>query len=141
MIVGCDKETVGSMRTDGNEVKQISLEINEEKTIDPPTNSEVNKPISIKFVEVKEGRCAVEQCSSCYGGYVNVILIVKVGDTTDSLSLSRISCIGSDDLKAGNPLLDKKTIQGLSVGLINVSELSQSNPISKYNIKLLIDVL
>lgn len=141
MIIGCDKETVGSMRANDSEVQQISLDINEEKTINPPTNSEVSKPISIKFVEVKEGRCAVEQCSACYGGYVNIFLTVKVGDVTDSLSLSRISCIGNDDLKAGNPLLDKKTIQGLSVGLINVSELRQSNPISKYNVKLSIDVL
>lgn len=133
-----DTSVVAAASLTKNDMQEVNLNLGEEKSLTRSVGDVPKQPVVIKFIDVKEGRCATENCISCYGGYVRVTFTVKSGTITDSLTLSRISCIGTDDLKPGNQLFDQKEVLGLNIGLANVSELSNVRPINLYNVKLLI---
>jgi hypothetical protein len=134
-------EEIETITISPNQAQEVSLTLSQEKTVAITGGTEATKSVSIKFASIKDRRCAVEDCSLCYGSEALVFLAIRSGDAVDSLTFRRFGCIGSDDLKPGDPLLNQQQIQGLSIGLINLSDKSKKNPVKTHSIKLLIKTL
>ena len=118
-------------------VQEPSFKIGEGKIINLANNEGDNYQIKIKFLGYKEGRCYRENCSICYGGYINCYLNVQINNQkNDSLILNRISCIPAGELQRNNPNMDRKNINGIEIGLSNVTELTKSTDVDDYSIKL-----
>ena len=92
----------------------------------------------VTFSSVNEGRCKREDCSMCYGGYVyaTFFLQFKGSNGLDSVKLHRISCINSGDLASNDPNMDIKTIKGIKIGLVNITELTKNTNLNAYTAKL-----
>lgn len=132
ILLGCNirKDTVLPSQSS----VMLDFKIGQERTL--TVEGTTSKTLKIKFSDVKEGRCTGSQCETCYGGYAYAYFEVWNGNSHDSFTLSRVSCVTVKDASFENPLVDRTSIQGLRIGLAMISD-NQSN-ISQYKAQLLI---
>lgn len=138
--IACTDNSVDIVRLNQNQQQEINLNLSETRNIVITDSTKVSRSVTVKFIDIKEGRCPQENCELCYGGYATVKIFVQSGTTGDTLLLNRVSCI-TDDSKPGNPLFIAHQLQGLSIGLSNLSPFQKSHPIKTYSVKLLIKAL
>jgi hypothetical protein len=118
--------------------RELLLKVGEEKIfILPGVEEGTGNTIKIKFISFYEGRCPRENCSLCYGGYVHCYFNIQVNNQKgDSLDLKRISCILPGDLQRDDQNMDRKVINGIEIGLSNITELDKNTQATNYSVKL-----
>lgn len=112
----------------------LDFEPGQEKTL--VIKGAPDKELNIKLTSVKDERCTGSQCQTCYGGYLYAYFDVWNSTTHDSLTLSRISCVEIANLTFDNPVIDRKDLKGLRIGLAAISGNLDNK--SNYKIQLLI---
>lgn|GEM_PF-2646253 len=114
----------------------VDLQLGETKNVNYSTGELiVNK---IKFDRVLDGRCPREQCALCYGGYVYTYFLVQTNRSSsfDTLKLQRISCIPAGDLAINDPNMHTQMVRGLTLGLVNITELTEQSMPKTYAAKI-----
>jgi hypothetical protein len=102
-------------------------------------------PLSIKLVSIQEGRCARENCMSCYGGSATVKLdVTGVTPETQHLTFRRLSCLRPDDLTlapADSIHASLHHVGSYKVGLINMTDFTWTPKVdpSTYDVKFLLE--
>lgn len=134
-IVSCHWEEVTILS--GNNAVSVNLRLGQEKTV--KVNGQTPGTFRIRFMDVNEGRCSPENCSSCYGGYAQAYFEIQSSTTHDSLVLKRISCVNVLTPTFDNPLVDHKDIRALRIGLAAISDKQRSK--STYTAQLLLTKL
>lgn len=114
----------------------ISLKIGQESVLQ--FTGEVPATVTIKFNEIKEGRCALVNCPSCYGGYAYAYLSVTVNDVKEDISLSRISCVTTENATFKNPLVSSQVVNRVRIGMADLTEYTGDNKREDYTVKLLL---
>ncbi|MBF9143247.1 hypothetical protein [Hymenobacter properus] len=95
----------------------------------------------VSFSNVIEGRCAKESCSRCFGGYATVTVQVQFnGNSTQNLDFHCVSCLTKSPQTMDRPIDDPQAVQGYTVSIIDLTELSTVNRVPKeqYTIRLFI---
>ncbi len=135
ILSGCNNQNATVLPAKSSTV--LNFGFGQEKTLTVEGASA--KTVKIKFLDIKEGRCTGRQCETCYGGYAYTYFDVWSNNMHDTLTLSRISCVGTTNLTFDNPVIDRKNSQGLRIGLATISD-NQSEK-SRYKVALLISEL
>lgn len=138
-LLCCGNEDTMVLPTSGSTT--VDLRLGQEKTL--TTAGESSKVIKIKFRDLREGRCAEQNCPSCYGGYVHTYFDISVNNAQDSLHLTRISCVKVENPNFEQPvaLVDRAEVLGLRIGLARITDYTGNNDKKNYSVQLLISTL
>jgi hypothetical protein len=134
IIIGCRSGSIDPIHLNGTQPIEIELKVGEEKTVILSDSLNNRTFIAIKFVEINDGRCSADKCRVCYGGYANAKFQVSSSSQTDSINLSRISCIDYD-MPTDSPMFARQKVQGVGLGLVNLNDPNKRS-LSKYVAKL-----
>lgn len=138
----CKKNDVVS-----NPAQTLQLNYGEEKQISVLNPNGSLTLLKIKCTNIIENRCTPSACKSSYNSEcyyfnrpVTAFLLIKSNDKSDTLSLRKQGCLGDEDLTLNNDVIDKKRLNGILIGLSNITPFQDSNnlPVQQYFIKLLI---
>ena len=115
----------------------ISIKLGQEQTV--TIDGPAPKVLTVKLLDIDDRRCTGIECQTCYGGYLYAYISVAGTTSTDQLTLSRISCVSIPTATFDNPLIYRKEIQGMRIGLFTVSEMQRDK--GDYDVQLLVTAL
>lgn len=134
MSSSCEKNTGSEPAPVTDAPLAVTLKVGQQQVVGP---------LTVKLIDIKEGRCAQEDCSLCYGGYATVQMDVTAPDlVTQHLTFKRISCLIPEDLTlapSDSLRVSLQQVGGFRVGLINMTDCVRANKVdpSDYTVKLL----